>query len=171
MPADIGRLVDQFALSEHAVTRQVGADIEVVGEARQPEIARRGGRKQRAGFRVELAEAQEVARQRPRQDGEVALHIARRETGGRPPELAAAGRQARRAARPVGGAADDSREMVATLIASPCRSGGPRRGCDYLITAQNHALRENRLNMPPGSRFLKAKNNNDRIRRIWRDEE
>ena len=40
MPANIGRLVDQLALPEHAVTRQVGADVEVVGEARQPEVAR-----------------------------------------------------------------------------------------------------------------------------------
>src|SRR5262249_2885916 len=59
MGADIGRLVDELAVPERPVARQVGADVEVVGERRQPKVAGRRGRQQRAGFGVELAEPQE----------------------------------------------------------------------------------------------------------------
>ena len=82
MRADISRLVDDLATAEHAVTRQVGADIEILGQRGQARIAGCGGGQQRTGLRVELAEAQEIASDRIRQDREIALDVTRRKTGG-----------------------------------------------------------------------------------------
>src|SRR5262249_3893831 len=76
---------------------------EVVGERRQPKAAGRRGRQQRAGFGVELAEPQEIARQLGRQNGEVALHVARSDAGRLALESAAAGRKPRVAAGLRGG--------------------------------------------------------------------
>ena len=82
-------LVHQLAVPEHAIARDVGADVEIVGERRQPPVAGRGRREQRARFRIELAEPQEVGRQRRRQDREIALHVAGRQPRGLPGEIAA----------------------------------------------------------------------------------
>ena len=91
---DVGRLVDQFAVPEHLVAAEVGADVEVAAERGQARVARIAGGKQRAGLRIELAEAHEIGGERRRQDGEIALHIARREPRCRPGPLAAADRPA-----------------------------------------------------------------------------
>src|SRR5262245_38494193 len=95
MGADIGRLVDELAVPESPVARQVGADVEVVGERRQPKVAGRRGRQQRAGFGVEVAEPQEIARKVARQNGEIALHVTRGDAGRLTLESAAAGRKPR----------------------------------------------------------------------------
>src|SRR5207237_3087616 len=65
MVADIGRLVDEFAVAEDAVARQISADVEVVGERRQAKIARRRSCEQRARLGIEVGEAGKI-------DGEVA---------------------------------------------------------------------------------------------------
>ena len=118
MGAHVGRLVDQLAAPEHAVARQIGADVEIVGERRQPEIAGRRGRQQRAGLGVELAEAQEIAGKVARENGEVALHEARRQAGGLSLQHAACGSRAaprgRSAERP-----QSARDIVASVMATP----------------------------------------------------
>ena len=135
---------------EHAVARQIGADVEIVGERRQPKIAGRRGRQQRAGLGVELAEPQEIAGEVARQDGEIALHVARREAGGLALEVAAADREPRLAA----GLRRRSRSARLTCVASGHGSSlhlsseraehRPMRAYAHLITATRRA--ENRLN-------------------------
>ncbi len=61
-------------------------------------IAGRRSRQHRTGLGIELAKAQKIAGEGARQDGEVALHIARRNAGGLALERAAAGGKARIAA-------------------------------------------------------------------------
>src|SRR5262245_18318587 len=95
MGADIGRLVDELAVPENPVARQVGADVEVVGERRQPKVAGRRGRQQRAGFGIEVAEPQEIAREVGRQNGEIALHVTRGDADRLTLKSAAAGRKPR----------------------------------------------------------------------------
>src|SRR5205823_4601448 len=63
-------------------------------------VARRRGRPQRTGLGVELAKAEKIAREPARQDGQVSLHVARRNTGRLAVDLAAAGGKARIAAGP-----------------------------------------------------------------------
>ena len=92
------RLVDQLAVLPDPVARQIGADVEILAQCRHARIAGRRRAEQRAGLRIELAEAQEIGGQRLRQDGEIALHIARREARGRPAMRAGADRQPRRKA-------------------------------------------------------------------------
>src|SRR5215468_10742362 len=84
MVANVVGLVDQLAVLEHAVARHVGADVEILCELRQPPVARLADRQHRAGFWIELAEPQEIRRQLARQNCQVALHVTRRETRGRP---------------------------------------------------------------------------------------
>src|SRR5262249_9473127 len=83
----------ELAVPENPVARQVSADVEVVGERRQPKVAGRRGRQQRAGFGVEVTEPQEIAREVGRQNGEIALHVTRGEAGRLTLESAAAGRK------------------------------------------------------------------------------
>src|SRR5262252_7096363 len=64
------------------VALQVGADVEIIGQGRQPKVAGRGGRKQRARLRIEVAEAQKMAGEILRQDREISLHVAGRDAGG-----------------------------------------------------------------------------------------
>jgi len=51
----------QLARPEHAVAADIGTDIEVLGQRRQPPVAGGGGRQQRARLGIELAEPQKVA--------------------------------------------------------------------------------------------------------------
>src|SRR5262249_57636368 len=90
---DGGRLVDRLAVLPRLVAAEVGADVEVLAERRQARVARRGCGEQRARLRVELAEAQEIAGQRARQDCQVALHVTGGEPGGRAEVLVAADHQ------------------------------------------------------------------------------
>ena len=80
----VARLVDHRAVAPDPVARQVGADIEVLGQGRQPPIARRADADQRTRLWIELAEAQKILGQRARQDGEIGLHETRRQPRGRP---------------------------------------------------------------------------------------
>ena len=98
MAADVGRLVDELAVAEHTVARQIGADVEVVGKRRQAKIAGRRSREQRARLGIELAEAQEVAGDVAGQNGEIALHVTRSDAGGLALETACAGSEPRVAA-------------------------------------------------------------------------
>ena len=61
---DLGRLFDQFAAAPDAVARQIGADVEILAQARQARVAGLGNREHRTGFRVRLGKAQEVVSQR-----------------------------------------------------------------------------------------------------------
>ena len=69
----MGGILPRFALAPDAVERHVGADVEIVAEARQAGIAGLGNSEQRAGFGIALAEAQEVVGQGGGQDHQVAL--------------------------------------------------------------------------------------------------
>ena len=150
--ADIGRLVDQLAAAKHAVARHVGADVEVLAERGKPEVAGRGGRQQRARLGIELAEAQEIARQAHRQDGEVALHVARRNARGLPAERTRADRQPRlpTGARKIDRGAEAARKRHGVLRSC----AGPRAPARLFVHLIIPRGRENRLNMAAGSRLL-----------------
>jgi hypothetical protein len=84
------RLVHAAAVLEHAVARHIGAYVEALGEHRQRGVARLRDAEQRAGLGIELAEAQEVAGELARQDGDVALHMRGRHAARRAAPLAGA---------------------------------------------------------------------------------
>src|SRR5262249_35489103 len=88
-------LIDELAAPEHAVARQVGADVKIISQGRQPKVAGRGGRQQRARLRIEVAEAQKMAGEILRQDREISLHVAGRDAGGLAVEPAGASGEAR----------------------------------------------------------------------------
>ena len=105
---------DHLAVLPDAVERDVGADVEILAQRRQAPVARLGRAEQRAGLGIESAEAHEVGGERLRQDGEVALHVARRE-----PAVGARcepARTASRAATPLLGAGPSSRRKGVTAI-------------------------------------------------------
>ena len=79
---DVGGFLDHLAVAEYAVAGHVAAHVDVGAERGQRRIARRRYREQRAGFGIQLAEAQEIRGQRLRQDHHVALHAAGREARG-----------------------------------------------------------------------------------------
>ena len=94
---DVARLVDERAVAPDAIARQVGADVEIVGQSRNARIARRRDADQRARLRIALAELQKILRQGLRQDREIGLHEARRQPRGRAGMRIAPDRQPRRA--------------------------------------------------------------------------
>ena len=107
-------LLDQLAVLPDAVERDVGADVEILAQRRQAPVARLGLAEQRAGLGVELAEAREVGGEFLGQDGEIALHVARRHARGR---------------REVGAGAD----AAARVAAGFALEGGDRRVHDALL--------------------------------------
>jgi len=90
------RLSDELAVFPDPVTRQVGADIEILAQVGHARITGRRRSDQRAGFWIELAEAKEVGGQRLRQNGKIALYISWRKAGGRSAVGARADRAPRR---------------------------------------------------------------------------
>ncbi len=93
---DVLWLGNELAVFPDPVARQVGADVEILAQFRHARIAGRRHSDQRAGLWIELAEAKEVGCQRLRQNGKIALHISRREAGGRSAVSAGADRAPRR---------------------------------------------------------------------------
>ncbi len=79
----VARLVNQHAVAPDAIARNVGADVEIRAEQRDRGASRLRDAEQRTRLRIGLAETQEVLRVVARQDGEIALHVAGGETGGR----------------------------------------------------------------------------------------
>src|SRR6187399_2980194 len=75
MRHDVGRFLHYFAIAPDAVTRQVGADVEVEAERRDPEITDIGHADDRTRLRIELTEPVKRRRQLLRQDREIALDI------------------------------------------------------------------------------------------------
>jgi hypothetical protein len=76
--ADVGGLIDELAVLEHAITRHVGADVDVA-QIRQRGIARRAHADQRTRLGVALAECGELQRQLLGQDAQVALDVVGRD--------------------------------------------------------------------------------------------
>ncbi len=95
---DVSRLVDQRAVAPDPVARQVGADIEIVGQFRNVRVAGRRDADQRAWLRIAPAKLQKVLRQSLRQDGEIGLHETRRQPRGRAGMQIAPDRKPRRVA-------------------------------------------------------------------------
>src|SRR5579875_142370 len=60
MAKNIGRFGDEFSIPPYAITGKVGADIEILPQARNVRLTRFGNGKQRAGLRVLLAKAQKI---------------------------------------------------------------------------------------------------------------
>jgi len=81
---DFGGLLDELAVIPDAIARQVGADVEIEPERGDLRIADVGDADQRAGFRIGLAEAEEIGGEIRRQGGEIALHVAGRDGCGSP---------------------------------------------------------------------------------------
>ncbi len=118
---DVGRLVDQRAVAPDAVARQVGADVEILGQVRDARIAGRADADQRARLRIALAELHEILRQSAAAGSR---DWPARKPGARPdvgPEWALR-RIASRAARPV-----DERAGICPAASppSPCASPLP----------------------------------------------
>ena len=82
MGSDVGDLLHELAVAEDVIARDVGADIEVLGQGRQARIAGVGAGNQRAGPRVALAVEQEVLGEGARKNADVGLHVAGRDAGG-----------------------------------------------------------------------------------------
>ena len=82
-------LRDALAVAPHAIAGNIGANVEIGAERRQMRIADFADADQRTGFRIGLAEAQEIVGVGGRQDDEIALHEtrrdARRRAGHQPP--------------------------------------------------------------------------------------
>ena len=70
---NVGALIGLSAIAPDAITRDIGADVEVCAQSGQAGIARFGYGKQRTGFGVALAETQKVIGQLFRQDDNVCL--------------------------------------------------------------------------------------------------
>ena len=134
------RLGDELAVFPDAVARQIGADIKIVTECRHARIARGGGADQRTWFGIEVAEVQEIGRQRLRQNGKVTLHVARREASRRTAMRSGPDCKARR--KPAGGL----RWVFSALRGKahkPLRCGEPNISCrvvraSCLIHGQPH---------------------------------
>ena len=71
--ADAPNVAVELAVTEHAVAREVGPEVEVLPKLRQAGVPRLGHREQRARLGVALAEAGELGRVVAGQDGEVGL--------------------------------------------------------------------------------------------------
>ena len=80
--ADVGHFLDEFTVAENVVARDVGADVEIVGERGQARIAGIRAGDQRAGPRIALAIEQEILGPGARQDADIGLHEAGRDAGG-----------------------------------------------------------------------------------------
>src|SRR5436190_10205059 len=87
---NLRRLRDELATAPNTVARQIGAYVEILAQARHVRIARLGDREHRTGFRVRLSEPHEVVGQRLRQNDEVGLDVAWRQSRRRPGEVARA---------------------------------------------------------------------------------
>ena len=107
--ANVGGLVDELAVLEHAVARHVGADVDVA-EIGQRRVARRAHADHRAGLGVALAERGELLRHVLGQDAQIALHKI--------------GRDACGVARVFAGA-DDPPRFVRILQSASCRGPEP----------------------------------------------
>src|SRR5262249_2271200 len=158
MGADVARLVNHFAASKHAITPDVGTDIEIIAKGRQAEVTGCGSRKERAWFGIELAKAHEVAGERGGQDGKVALHItgsnARSRAGKCPPRDCHARFASGRGKRGTGTAlhAEEGYGDPAFVIAMPnARSGGS----PFL---SSHGTGKNRRFVQPALFHLRQKN-------------
>src|SRR5690349_706861 len=90
--ADVGRLLDQFAVLVDPVARQVSPQVSIRRGLLWNWRTNVGHVDDRAGLWVADAEQQEVVRQIAREDDEVRLRVARRESGGLRRPLAGADR-------------------------------------------------------------------------------
>src|SRR5262249_20662510 len=75
--ANVGRFVRQLSVAPHPIASEIGTDIEIGPERRQPRIAGLCDADERTWFWIGDAESQELVRPVARQDGEIALHEAR----------------------------------------------------------------------------------------------
>ena len=91
MRHDIGRLLHHLAIAPDAITRQVGADVEIDPERGNARVADIGHANHGTRFRVELAKSVKRCRKLLREDSEIALHISRRDAGGAGGRSGAAG--------------------------------------------------------------------------------
>ena len=80
--ADIVDFFDEFAISPHAVSRNIGTDVEILSKSGQMWIACFRYGQQWARLRIALAKAQKIVGQRGWQDRYVALDVIRRRTAG-----------------------------------------------------------------------------------------
>src|SRR5690606_3453948 len=70
---NVTHLLRQFAVAPYAVLRQVAADVDVLPQLGQSDLAWFADRKYRAGLGIALAKTQKITRQHLRQDHQVAL--------------------------------------------------------------------------------------------------
>ena len=162
---DVGGLVHHLAAAEDAVARQIGADVEVLAERRQLDIAGAEDASNGQGFGLSGQKTQKICGQRRRQDDEVALHIAGRDAGVWPASGARAAGERRRARS--AGPAEGSRDIAATTvigILQYVRAGASLANEDARDAAQSGARGailiimpawENRSSMDAGSRLLR----------------
>jgi hypothetical protein len=99
MRHDVGRLLHHFAVAPDAIARQVGADVEIDAERRDPGIADIGHADDRARLGIELAEPVERGRELLGQDHKVALDKTVGDAGRSGGHAAAAGMPGRDARR------------------------------------------------------------------------
>src|SRR5437762_2153688 len=92
---NVGRLLDEIAVTPNAIARQVGTDVEIGTERRYPWIADVGNADQWARPAVEVTEALECRGELLGQDDEIALQGSRRDIRGRPGPLARAAGETR----------------------------------------------------------------------------
>src|SRR5690554_838051 len=71
--SDILSLLDQLALAEDAIARQIMSKVDVLTQYRHPRVARLGDCQQRTGPGIGLTEAQEIKGRLFRKDDQVAL--------------------------------------------------------------------------------------------------
>src|SRR5258708_4672861 len=81
------RLFKEFASTPDAVSRQIGADVEIFAQTRQVRVAGLGNRENWTGFGICLGKPQEIMGQRLGQNDQIRLDIAGPQPAPLPPKL------------------------------------------------------------------------------------
>ena len=153
--ADVGRLLDQFAVAPDAVARQVGAHIEILAQRRQTRIARpRTPPSTGQGRGLAWAKRRKSCASALRQDHQVRLHVAGRQARGR------AGEQALPHPQPLGAAVACRSRRKSVHHAPPCplalepAAAELRRVDRPLVVIGRAAQRHLALHPPIGNRSV-----------------